>query len=241
MAAVAAASWAPATFAQVDEDPPDGFSDVTGGVHKPAIDALDALGLFAGTECGEGMFCPGEELRRWTMAVWLVRAVDDAEPPAAEASSFADVDAGEWWLPYVERLAALEITKGCRTEPLSYCPERPVNRAQMASFLVRAFDLEAAGPAGFGDVNENSVHKANIDALAAARVTVGCRTEPLSYCPDRPVTRAQMATFLARALGLVEVPDPTSTPLASHRVPGFERGLVAHLRAARRRHHRVLG
>ena len=110
-------------------------------MHKPGIDALDALGLFDGTECGEGLFCPGEEMKRWTMGVWLVRALGDTDPPAVEESSFADVDSGEWWLPFAERLAALEITKGCKTEPLSYCPNKPVNRAQMATFLARALGL----------------------------------------------------------------------------------------------------
>ena len=46
-------------------------------------------------------------------------------------------------------------------------------------------------------------HEANIDALAAAGVTKGCKTDPLRYCPDQAVTRAQMATFLVRALDLV--------------------------------------
>ena len=77
-----------------------------------------------------------------------------------------------------------------------------------ATFLVRAFDLAAAEPAGFADTAGNT-HETNIDALAAARVTAGCKTDPLRYCPDRSVTRSQMATFLARALGLVEVPTPT--------------------------------
>ena len=70
----------------------------------------------------------------------------------------------------------------------------------MATFLVRAFDLEEAPSAGFVDTEE-SVHSANIDALAAAGITAGCKTDPLSYCPDKPVTRAQMATFLHRAIG----------------------------------------
>jgi hypothetical protein len=39
-----------------------------------------------------------------------------------------------------------------------------------------------------------------IEALAAAGVTAGCA--PGSFCPDDPVTRGQMAVFLATALGL---------------------------------------
>ena len=206
MIAVALAGLAPAAAAQ-DAQNEGGFEDVTGGVHKPAIDALAAMGVFEGTECAEGMFCPGDEMKRWTMAVWLVRVLDDEDPAAVSESSFADVDFEKWWLAHVERLAVLGITKGCMTEPLRFCPDRSVTRAQMATFLVRAFGLEAAGPAGFTDT-AGDTHEANIDALVAARVTAGCATDPLRYCPDRSVTRAQMATFLARTLGLVEVPAP---------------------------------
>ena len=183
----------------------DVFSDVTEGVHKPAIDVLGEMGLFEGTLCGEDMFCPGDEIERSTMAVWLIRALAETEPPEVDASRFADVEADAWWKHYVERLAELEITVGCRREPLRYCPDRSVSRAQMASFFVRAFDLEPAESAGFTDI-EGGTHDANINALAAAGITVGCMTDPLQYCPNKAVTRAQMATFLARALGLVEVP-----------------------------------
>ena len=207
MAAALVASMVSAAPVAAQEDA-GGFSDVTGGVHKPAIDALAAMGVFEGTECAEAMFCPGDEMKRWTMGVWLVRVLDEAEPPAASESSFADVESDEWWLAHVQRLAELEVTKGCKTEPLRFCPDRAVTRAQMATFLVRAFDLEAAEPASFTDTSGNT-HETNIDALAAARVTAGCKTDPLRYCPAKSVTRAQMATFLARALGLVEVPTPT--------------------------------
>ncbi|MYB28513.1 MAG: hypothetical protein F4X38_05165 [Acidimicrobiaceae bacterium] len=211
VAALAMVGLAPVAAAQdVQEDAggtPDRFADVTGGVHKPAIDALTERGLFDGTECGQDMFCPGDEMKRWTMAVWLVRVLDEAEPAAATESSFADVDTDNRWLAHIERLAELEVTTGCLVDPLRFCPDRSVDRAEMATFLERAFDLEAADPAGFADTAGN-FHEANIDALAAARITVGCQSDPLRYCPDQPVTRAEMATFLARALGLVEIPAP---------------------------------
>ena len=211
VAALTVVGLAPGAAAQDVQENAGGtaasFEDVTGGVHKPAIDALAEQGLFDGTECGEDMFCPGDEMKRWTMAVWLVRVLDEAEPPAATESSFADVDVGNRWLPHIERLAELEVTQGCLVDPLRFCPDRSVDRAEMATFLERAFNLEAADPAGFADTAGN-FHEANIDALAAARITVGCQSDPLRYCPDQPVTRAEMATFLARALGLVEIPGP---------------------------------
>ena len=203
--AVASLGLAPVAVAQ------DGFSDVAGGAHKPAIDALDEMGLFERTECAEGEFCPRHEMKRWTVAVWLVRALDDEEPAERDETSFDDVDADAWWMPYAERLAELEVTSGCKTEPLRFCPDESVTRAQMATFLVRAFDLEDAPPAGFGDTEDNR-HEASIDALAASGITAGCETEPLNYCPRDPVTRAQMATFLARALGVVELPASAAEP-----------------------------
>ena len=55
--------------------------------------------------------------------------------------------------------------------------------------------------------DETSVHRNGIEAIAAAGITVGCNP-PFNdkFCPGDVLTRAQAATFLARALGL---PDPS--------------------------------
>ncbi|MDE0169703.1 MAG: S-layer homology domain-containing protein [bacterium] len=176
----------------------DGFTDVDpGGTHEAAINALADMGVFEDTECGEGEFCPGDPIERWVMAVWLIRVLG-GDGSTTGTSRFADVDAAEWWSPFTEDLADREITAGCATGPLRYCPDDSVTRAQMASFLTRAFALEAAASAGFADT-AGDTHEANIDALAAAEITAGCKTGPLRYCPGQAVTRAQMATFLHRA------------------------------------------
>ena len=172
----------------------DVLSDIADSVHKPGIDALDNLGLFEGTLCGDGEFCPQEPIKRSTMAVWLIRALSE-QPAAAGATRFADIDADGPQTPYIERLAELEITTGCKTDPLHYCPDTAVTRAQMATFLVRALRLEPAEPVGFADIG-GSTHAGSIDRVAASGVTASCETSPLRYCPDAAVTRAQMATFL---------------------------------------------
>ena len=175
-----------------------GFTDVNeDSTHAPAIDALSEMGLFERTGCGDGLFCPREPIKRWVVAVWLVRALG-GEGATTGTSRFADVDAASWWSPYAEELADREITTGCEKEPLRYCPEQTVTRAQMASFLVRAFELEPAQAAGFADTS--GTHAANIDALFAAGITTGCEKAPLRYCPGETLNRAQMATFLHRAL-----------------------------------------
>ena len=191
--------------AVADEETDGYFSDDDGSVHEPALEALASRGVLAGIECGEGLICPGEPLKRWEMAVWLVRVLDGADPGAVDDSRFVDVDAEHWWAPFVERLHALEVTVGCATGPARFCPDTDVSRAQMATFLKRAFDLEPAPPAGFTDVSGGS-HAANIDSLAAADITAGCSRDPLRYCPANSVSRAQMATFLARASGLIDLP-----------------------------------
>ena len=176
------------------------FSD-TGdvGVHKPAIDALAAEGIFIGTECDAGRFCPGDPIERWVMAVWLVRVLDGVDPVATPDFGFADVDDEMWWAPFVNRLASLGVTKGCGSD--RFCPYDPVTRAQMASFLVRAFGIASASSWGFVDVTD-STHAEDIDALAAADITKGCAMDPDRYCPKGVTTRAEMATFLSRARNL---------------------------------------
>lgn len=195
-AAVAAAGLAPAAGAQ------DRYTDVDStnhGSHKDNIEALEQQGVFDGTECGARKFCPTDAAERWEVAVWIVRVIDGADPVPVKKSRFADVDDDEWWMPYVERLYDLGITTGCKKSPLRYCPDDTVSRAQMASFMVRAFRLQRASSANFADTRGN-VHEESIDALFAAGVTVGCRQRPARFCPDRPTTRAHMATFLNRGL-----------------------------------------
>ena len=189
----------------VEEDPQPSpvsteFEDVAdSNAHFENIAALESMGVFDGTECGEALLCPSDPVERWVMAVWLVRILDGEDPARSETSRFDDVDPAEWWAPYVERLAELGVTVGCATEPLRYCPDVLVSRAQMATFLSRAFGLPAAPQAGFGDVGEG-VHAAAIDALYAAGLTVGCSHDPLNFCPGGDTTRAQMSSFLNRAL-----------------------------------------
>ena len=59
-------------------------------------------------------------------------------------------------------------------------------------------------------MDPSGVHAAAIEALHGAQITVGCAREPLRYCPDRPVTRAQMAAFLYRARNLIAAARPNT-------------------------------
>ena len=195
------------TYGPIPSDGPDqrdrAFDDAVGHSLAEHLEALAERGVFDGTECAYGRICPDDPIERRTVAVWIVRVLDGRDPPAAGGTAFQDVDSAAWWTPFVERLAELGVTKGCQVDPWRFCPHDSVTREQMASFLVRAFHLDDAPSAGFTDVGGNS-HQPDIDALAAAEITIGCSTDPPRFCPTQPVTRAEMATFLSRALGLTE-------------------------------------
>ena len=126
-------------------------------------------------------------------------------PPATEPNPFTDID-GNTHRAAILALARAGITRGCNTSGTLFCPEQPVTRAQMAAFLTRALELPVLLPAPpnpdpFTDINGNT-HHAAILTLARAGITRGCNTSGTLFCPEQPVTRAQMAAFLTRALEL---------------------------------------
>jgi len=102
----------------------------------------------------------------------------------------------------INYIADLGVTVGCNAAGTLYCPGGDVTRAEMASFLARAFNLPATTTDYFTDDTGN-IHEANINKIAAAGITVGCNLAGTLYCPDAKVTRAEMATFIVRALHLV--------------------------------------
>jgi hypothetical protein len=87
-----------------------------------------------------------------------------------------------------------------------YCPKYPVTRTTMAIFLLRAkhgANYQPPPATGiFGDVGVNYWAADWIEQLYREGITTGCQKNPLMYCPSNHVTRAQMAVFLARILGL---------------------------------------
>lgn len=63
----------------------------------------------------------------------------------------------------------------------------------------------------FADVPSSHLFWPWIEALVEAGITGGCGTDPPGYCPDAPVSRAQLAVLLARAIhGRAEVPAPAT-------------------------------
>ena len=174
------------------------FADVPDDAYYtvPVTELADD-GVFAGTLCDAG-FCPGEPMDRATMAVWMVRVLDGQDPKAVSQTRFNDADPAGFHAPFIERMAELGVTGGCG-DGTNYCPDRAVPRAEMAVFLTRGFDLAEGPDPGFSDVSSDAWYATAVAALAASGITGGCG-DGTTFCPSRDTTRAQMATFLHRAL-----------------------------------------
>ncbi len=171
---------------------PDGwFDDDNGSVHQGNINLIASLGITKGT--GDGTFSPEESVTRGQMAAFIRRALN---LPASATDFFADDDESIFEGD-INAIAAAGITVG--TGEGTYSPDEIVTRGQMAAFLQRAFNVPSSNIDAFGD-DDGTLFEGNINAIAAAGITVG--TGEGTYSPNAPVTRAQMATFLARALGI---------------------------------------
>jgi glucose/arabinose dehydrogenase len=141
----------------------------------------------------------------------------------------------------IEAIAAEGITLGCNPPANTrYCPNDDVTRGEMAAFLRRALALPASNTNHFTDDN-TSTFEADINAIAQEGITLGCNPPTNTrFCPDDPVERDQMASFLARALNLTPttpppradldweiVVDGLSQPVQALAPPGEDRLLIA--------------
>ncbi len=183
-----------------DQGPGDGtgrgFDDVpVSHPHREAIDWLAREGVTTGCTDDGRRFCPDAPVDRAQMASFLARTLELPEGPR---DTFVDVSRSHPHAGTIGAVAREGVTLGCTKDGARYCPHGLVTRGQMASFLTRAFDLETDA-AAFSDVAPTHPHAATIGAMARAGITSGCGRDPLRYCPDASVTRAQMARFLYNA------------------------------------------
>jgi hypothetical protein len=167
-------------------------------------------GLYASsvtTGCGSGNYCPENNATRAQMAVLLLRAkYGSGYTPPAAAGFFTDVPTYYWAVNWIERLYTEGITNGCATNPLRYCPDSNITRAQAAVFLLRTkYGSSYTPPPAtgiFADVPTNYWAANWIEQLYIEGITSGCSTNPLLYCPENSVTRAEIAVLLARTFNL---------------------------------------
>ncbi|HET8645970.1 MAG TPA: S-layer homology domain-containing protein, partial [Vicinamibacteria bacterium] len=154
--------------------------------------------------CAADRYCPDQATTREQMAVMVLAAREGAgyRPVACQGGLFADVPPSSPFCPFIEELARRGVVGGCGGG--NYCPGLAVARQEMAVFVLRTAEPDLQPPACgtplFADVPASSPFCRWIEELARRGVVSGCGGG--NFCPQQPVTRAQVAVFLSVAFGL---------------------------------------
>ena len=187
-------------------EPPDPvvdyFTDDDDSMFERDINAIAAVGITNG--CNPPIndeYCPDRLVTRGEFASLMARTrnltVRSDNPFVDDDDSIFEAD--------IERIHAAGITKGCNP-PLNdeYCEDRTLTRGEAAAMFVRAFGYTDNGGGDLFVDDDDSVFEGDIDRLATAGVTLGCNPAEgnTKFCPNRTVTRGEVAAFIARALGI---------------------------------------
>ena len=168
------------------------FADVpAGSYYERAVIWAAANGITNGV--GNGLFGVDAPCTRAQAVTFLWRA---AGSPAPEISAmpFTDVPVGSYYYDAV--LGAVEngIAKG--TSETTFGPDASCTRAQIVTFLYRAFGTPAGGDTAFADTTPNAYYAEAVRWAVATGVTTG--TSNTTFSPNADCTRAQIVTFLWR-------------------------------------------
>jgi len=192
------------------------FGDVNYQQGNPSfingINTIYAREITIGCSVSPRLYCPASPVKRAEMAVFLTRILTgQSVPPEPLTQRFNDVPISTstspyWARSFIEYIARRKITTGCG-DPADglFCPEQPVSRAEMAVFLIRTLGLKNLPPVPvnqppFNDVPVNYWAAPFIQELARRGITGGCGDG--NFCPERQVTREEMAAFMVRAFNL---------------------------------------
>ena len=183
-------------FMKASGNPQTGvFVDVpAGSYYEDAVTWAVENGITKGTDATH--FTPDGICTRAQAVTFLWRA---AGSPAAKSSAmpFTDVKAGSYYYDAVLWAVENGITKG--TSATTFSPDQNCSRAQIVTFLWRSEKSPAAGTVNpFTDVKASAYYADAVLWAVKEDVTKG--TTSTTFSPDDNCTRAQIVTFIYRAL-----------------------------------------
>ena len=183
-------------FMKASGNPQTGvFVDVPeGSYYEEAVNWAVEKGITTGTDASH--FSPDGICTRAQAVTFLWRA---AGSPAAKSAvmPFTDVKAGSYYYDAVLWAVENGITKG--TSDTMFSPDATCSRAQIVTFLWRSQKSPAAGTANpFTDVKASAYYADAVLWAVKEDVTKG--TTNTTFSPDANCTRAQIVTFIWRAL-----------------------------------------
>ncbi|WP_252504396.1 S-layer homology domain-containing protein [Sporosarcina sp. Marseille-Q4943] len=170
------------------------FSDVPPTKHfAEAVNELAERNIIGGYP--DGTFKPGNPITRGQAAALIVKLIG-LDTEKVKDPGFKDVTPANGYYKAIAALAEKEIIGGYADG--RYGPNDPITRGQMASILVKAFDLprydipEYESP--FKDVKPFVSHTPNILIIHRLGITAG--TSPTTFSPNASITRGQAAKLM---------------------------------------------
>ena len=177
------------------------FTDMKGHWANAAVSYLSRSGITNGS--GNGKYEPETNITRQEFAVLLQRYLAPSQDYSGVTLPFADTDKiDSWALSGAKAMYALGVIQGSadKSGRLYFNPKANVSRQEVVTMLGRLLEKGYASPAlTFTD-------KASIQSWSAEYVSTLCAMGILSgmgdgrFCPDAPMTRAQIATVLYKML-----------------------------------------
>ncbi|OSX53094.1 S-layer homology domain-containing protein, partial [Anoxybacillus ayderensis] len=133
--------------------------------------------------------------------------------------TFSDIQP-HWAKGYIETLAAKQLVKGMTDT--TYRPNDRMTRAQFAVLLVRALGLPSETYDGrFADVKGTEWFNKNGELAAAVKFGIIQGKTAYMFAPNEPITRAQAAVMIERALKLSIVGYDEATSDKTKKVTDF--------------------
>lgn len=184
-----------AVFAKVEAKPTNPFVDVAEGTYyyDPVLWAV-ANGITSGVDATH--FDPNGTCTRAHAVTFLWRAAGQPEPKTTQMP-FKDVKAGSYYEKAVLWAVENKITNG--TSTTTFSPDENCTRAQIVTFLWRSEGEPYASDSNnpFTDIASDYYMDAVFWAVKEG-ITNG--TTPTTFSPNDRCTRAQIVTFIYRAM-----------------------------------------
>lgn len=173
----------------------DGFRDVAeSAYYYDAVEWAVDKGVTEGT--GSGKFSPDRACTRGEIVAFLYRAAG-CPVPVSEENPFTDVHQGDYYYDAVLWAVEQGITQG--TSKTTFSPGTTCTRAQAVTFLYRYFASPATSAAlSFTDVPASAYYYNAVRWAVSGGITQG--TGKNTFRPDKTCTRAEIVTFLYRAM-----------------------------------------
>lgn len=143
-------------------------------------------------------FSPNAACTRAQIAAFIWNAAGKPEPKSTE-NPFIDVKESDWYYKAVLWAVENGITSGAG-DGATFSPNTACTRGQAVTFLHRACGLpEAAAKASFTDVESGAYYENAVNWAVEYKITSGTG-DGATFSPDAVCPRAQIATFLYRAV-----------------------------------------